>query len=290
MAAVDESVPDPVRDRDKPFLMPDRGRLHDHRSWHRCDGPRRARYPRHQLRGRDRRHPPGPEDHGHRYRDVPQAARRGHGPARTVVCCSAAPSATTSSVARLSSSRVPSPRTPTSRPTSTSSPRMRAAVTTRSTTNYRPQFYFRTTDVTGVITLPEGTEMVMPGDNTEMTVALIQPIAMEEGLGFAIREGGRTVGAGARRRPGCRAGGESRAQGEWLDALPHRHGGSRRPGDLDQAWIEGALLGRHQLLGQKAAAHPAGIWAARRALFLAVARAGRAGAKIRREKFAESGG
>jgi len=62
--------------------------------------------------------------------------------------------------------------------------------------NYRPQFYFRTTDVTGVITLPEGTEMVMPGDNTEMTVELIQPIAMEDGLGFAIREGGRTVGSG----------------------------------------------------------------------------------------------
>jgi len=62
--------------------------------------------------------------------------------------------------------------------------------------NYRPQFYFRTTDVTGVVTLPEGTEMVMPGDTTEMTVELIQPIAMEEGLKFAIREGGRTVGAG----------------------------------------------------------------------------------------------
>src|SRR6187431_1996866 len=62
--------------------------------------------------------------------------------------------------------------------------------------NYRPQFYFRTTDVTGVITLPEGTEMVMPGDTTDMTVTLIQPIAMEEGLGFAIREGGRTVGSG----------------------------------------------------------------------------------------------
>ncbi len=62
--------------------------------------------------------------------------------------------------------------------------------------NYRPQFYFRTTDVTGVVDLPEGTEMVMPGDNTEMAVNLIQPIAMEEGLRFAIREGGRTVGAG----------------------------------------------------------------------------------------------
>jgi len=63
-------------------------------------------------------------------------------------------------------------------------------------TNYRPQFYFRTTDVTGVISLPSGTEMVMPGDTTDMTVELIQPIAMEEGLSFAIREGGRTVGAG----------------------------------------------------------------------------------------------
>ena len=62
--------------------------------------------------------------------------------------------------------------------------------------NYRPQFYFRTTDVTGAISLPEGTEMVMPGDNIQMTVKLINPIAMEEGLRFAIREGGRTVGAG----------------------------------------------------------------------------------------------
>jgi len=63
-------------------------------------------------------------------------------------------------------------------------------------TNYRPQFYFRTTDVTGVVNLPEGTEMVMPGDNVSMDVELIQPIAMDEGLRFAIREGGRTVGAG----------------------------------------------------------------------------------------------
>jgi elongation factor Tu len=62
--------------------------------------------------------------------------------------------------------------------------------------NYRPQFYFRTTDVTGVVNLPEGTEMVMPGDRTDMTVSLIQPIAMEQGLRFAIREGGRTVGSG----------------------------------------------------------------------------------------------
>jgi elongation factor Tu len=63
-------------------------------------------------------------------------------------------------------------------------------------TGYRPQFYFRTTDVTGVAELPTGVEMVMPGDNTQMTVELIMPIAMEQGLRFAIREGGRTVGAG----------------------------------------------------------------------------------------------
>ena len=63
--------------------------------------------------------------------------------------------------------------------------------------NYRPQFYFRTTDVTGTITLPDGVEMCMPGDNTKMSVELINPIAMDEGLRFAIREGGRTVGAGA---------------------------------------------------------------------------------------------
>ena len=63
-------------------------------------------------------------------------------------------------------------------------------------TNYRPQFYFRTTDVTGMVELPDGTEMIMPGDNVTMSVELIVPIAMDQGLRFAIREGGRTVGAG----------------------------------------------------------------------------------------------
>ena len=63
-------------------------------------------------------------------------------------------------------------------------------------TNYRPQFFFRTTDVTGTITLKEGTEMVMPGDNVQMTVELITPVAMDPQLRFAIREGGRTVGSG----------------------------------------------------------------------------------------------
>ena len=70
------------------------------------------------------------------------------------------------------------------------------AVIRRFFANYRPQFYFRTTDVTGTIVLPEGTEMVMPGDNVQIDVKLISPIAMDEGLRFAIREGGRTVGAG----------------------------------------------------------------------------------------------
>ena len=65
-----------------------------------------------------------------------------------------------------------------------------------SSNNYRPQFYFKTTDVTGTISLPEGTEMCMPGDNVDMDVELITPIAIEEGLHFAIREGGRTVGSG----------------------------------------------------------------------------------------------
>ena len=63
--------------------------------------------------------------------------------------------------------------------------------------NYRPQFYFRTTDVTGVISLPAGTEMCMPGDNVEMTIELITPVAMDQGVKFSIREGGRTVGAGS---------------------------------------------------------------------------------------------
>ena len=93
-------------------------------------------------------------------------------------------------------------------------------------TNYHPQFYFRTTDVTGHINLPEGTEMVMPGDNTEMVVQLQKPIAMEEGLRFAIREGGRTVGAGrvikvSSQRHGHRI-------GRWRPRVRRSGSGSRR--------------------------------------------------------------
>ena len=114
---------------------------------------------------------------------------------RTSVCCSAAPSARTSSAAWS----WPSPARPPHTNFDASVYILSKEEGGRHTpffNNYRPQFYFRTTDVTGVVTLPEGTEMVMPGDNTEMSVELIQPIAMEDGLRFAIREGGRTVGAG----------------------------------------------------------------------------------------------
>jgi hypothetical protein len=172
-----------------------RGRLHDHRSWHRRHGPRRAWHAGHQLRGRDRRHPPDAEDHRHRYRDVPQAARRGLAGEN---CGLLLRGTKRDDVERGQVVVKPGSVTPHTDFEGT------AYILSKDEggrhnpffTNYRPQFYFRTTDVTGVITLPEGTEMVMPGDTTEMTVELIQPIAMEEGLGFAIREGGRTVGAG----------------------------------------------------------------------------------------------
>jgi elongation factor Tu len=110
-------------------------------------------------------------------------------------CCCAAPSVKTSSVARCWPSRARSSRTPSSR-RSVRPVEGRGGRHTPFFNGYRPQFYFRTTDVTGAAALPEGVEMVMPGDNVKMTVKLINPIAMEEGLRFAIREGGRTVGAG----------------------------------------------------------------------------------------------
>ena len=102
----------------------------------------------------------------------------------------------TSSAARCCASPARSSRTPTSPARSTCCRKDEGGRHTPFFNNYRPQFYFRTTDVTGAIELPEGKEMVMPGDNVSITVKLINPIAMEEGLRFAIREGGKTVGAG----------------------------------------------------------------------------------------------
>ena len=105
-------------------------------------------------------------------------------------------------------------------------------------TNYRPQFYFRTTDVTGVVALPEGTEMVMPGDNVAVTIELITPIAMEEKLRFAIREGGRTVGAGvvtaSSSRRNTRSAQHGRRQG--VGAIPLQN--------HDEKAIDSGVLGR----------------------------------------------
>ena len=197
MDAVDTSIPQPERETDKPFLMP----IEDVFTITGRGTVVTGRIERGIVKVNETVEIVGiqrddADHHGHRRRDVPQAARRGPGRARTSACCFAASSARTSSAAR--SSVKPGTITPHTE--------FEAKVYILSKdeggrhtpffNNYRPQFYFRTTDVTGVVTLPEGTEMVMPGDNTEMTVELIQPIAMEEGLRFAIREGGRTVGAG----------------------------------------------------------------------------------------------
>ena len=116
--------------------------------------------------------------------------------ATTWVSCCAAPSVKTWNAAKCCASPAPSNLTPTSLAKCTFWSKDEGGRHTPFFNNYRPQFYFRTTDVTGSIELPADKEMVMPGDNVSITVKLIAPIAMEEGLRFAIREGGRTVGAG----------------------------------------------------------------------------------------------
>jgi elongation factor Tu len=115
---------------------------------------------------------------------------------RTLVFCCVVSNVKKSNVVRFWRSQAQSSHTPSSNLKCTFCPKTKAAVILRSSKAYRPQFYFRTTDVTGTIELPEGVEMVMPGDNIKMVVTLIHPIAMDDGLRFAIREGGRTVGAG----------------------------------------------------------------------------------------------
>ena len=196
MNAVDDAHPG-ARARDRQAVPDaDRGRLHDHRSRHRRHRPHRARHRQGQRGGRDRRHQgeatkttvTGIEmfrkllDEGQAGENVGLLLRgikredveRGQ---VVVKPGSITPHTEFEAQVYILSKDEGGRHTP-------------------FFNNYRPQFYFRTTDVTGVVHLPEGTEMVMPGDNTEMTVELIQPIAMEEGLRFAIREGGRTVGAG----------------------------------------------------------------------------------------------
>ena len=197
MDAVDESIPRAgARHRE---AVPDAGggRLHHHRSRHRGHRPHRARHRQGERVGGDRRHPArrtttttvtGVEmfrkilDEGRAGENVGlllRGIKREDVERGQVVCKpgSITPHTEFEGQVYILSKDEGGRHTP-------------------FFNNYRPQFYFRTTDVTGVVTLPSGTEMVMPGDNTSMSVSLIQPIAMEEGLQFAIREGGRTVGAG----------------------------------------------------------------------------------------------
>ena len=194
MNAVDAYIPQPERPKDQPFLMP----VEDVFSISGRGTVVTGRIERGVIKVGEEVEIVGlsrPQDDRHRRRDVPQAARPGRGrrqrrlPAarhqaeeveRGQVLCkpgSIKPHTKFMAEAYILTKEEGGRHTP-------------------FFTNYRPQFYFRTTDVTGVVKLPEGTEMVMPGDNVAMDVELIVPIAMEEKLRFAIREGGRTVGAG----------------------------------------------------------------------------------------------
>ena len=195
MEAVDAYIPQPDPSGRPAVPDADRGRVLDLRPRHRRDRPCRARHRQGRRGSRDRRHPSDLQDGRHRRRDVPQAARPGPGRRQH----------------RRAAPRY-RPRGRRARPgalqagsvTPHTDFKAEAYILTKEEggrhtpffTNYRPQFYFRTTDVTGVVKLPEGTEMVMPGDNVAIEVELIVPIAMEERLRFAIREGGRTVGSG----------------------------------------------------------------------------------------------
>ena len=195
--ALDSYIPEPERDARQAVPDAGRGRLLDHRPRHRRHRPHRAGHRQHGRHGRDRRH----------------QGRRPTRPWSPASRCSARSStrarpATTSAASCVAVKREDIERGQVlCKPGSiTPHTKFKAEVYclkkeeggrhTPFFNGYRPQFYFRTTDVTGVANLPEGTEMVMPGDNVQMSIELIQPIAMDQGLRFAIREGGRTVGSG----------------------------------------------------------------------------------------------
>ena len=197
MDAVDESIPRAGPRHRQAVPDAGRGRVHDHRPRHRGDRPDRARHRQGQRDRRHRRHP-GPQTQTTTVTGVEMFRKMlDEGQAGDNVGLL---------LRGIKREDVERGQVVIKPGTNTPHTEFEAQVYILSKdeggrhtpffNNYRPQFYFRTTDVTGVVTLPEGTEMVMPGDNTEMTVELIQPIAMEEGLRFAIREGGRTVGAG----------------------------------------------------------------------------------------------
>ena len=196
MDAVDEFIPQPVRETEKPFLMP----VEDVFTITGRGTVITGRIERGIVKVNEEVDIIGIRDgsqksDGHRHRDVPQAARQGQAGENVGLLLRGTKR---EDVERGMVVIKPGTTTPHTN--------FEASVYILSKeeggrhtpffNNYRPQFYFRTTDVTGVVTLPEGREMVMPGDNTDMSVELIQPIAMEDGLRFAIREGGRTVGAG----------------------------------------------------------------------------------------------
>ncbi len=195
MAAVDAYIPQPERAMDRPFLMPIEDVFSISGPRHGGHGPGRARHHQRRRGGRDRRHQDDAEDGVHGRRDVPQALDRGEPGDNVGILLRGVKR---DDVERGQVLCKPGSITPHTRFDAETYvlTKEEGGRHTPFFSNYRPQFFFRTTDVTGTIELPDGTEMVMPGDNVTMKVNLIAPIAMEEGLRFAIREGGRTVGAG----------------------------------------------------------------------------------------------
>ena len=195
MDAVDEWIPEPVRATDKPFLMS----IEDVMSITGRGTVVTGKVEQGVIKVGDEVEivglRPTPKDRRHRHRDVPQAPRRGSRRRQPGALLRGTKKEEVERGQVLCKPGTITPHT-----------NFEAAVYVLTKeeggrhkpffANYRPQFYFRTTDVTGTIELPSGTEMVMPGDNTDMTVTLGKPIAMEEGLTFSIREGGRTVGSG----------------------------------------------------------------------------------------------
>ena len=196
MVAVDTYIPLPERDEDKPFLMP----VEDVFSIKGRGTVATGRIERGMIKVGDEVEIIGiraeQEDRSctgvEMFRKLLDRARR----ATTSACCCAASSATASSAARCSPSRAAiTPHTKFEAKVYVLS-KEEGGRHTPFFTSYRPQFYFRTTDVTGTVTLPAGVEMCMPGDNVKIDVELITPVAMDERLRFAIREGGKTVGSG----------------------------------------------------------------------------------------------
>ena len=195
MDAVDNYIPTPERDVDKPFLMP----VEDVFTITGRGTVATGRVERGIIKVQDEVEIVGftrsPERQCHRCGDVPQDYGQAEAGDNIGVCC-AVLTVIQSSAVRYLPSRAALSRIPNFKAEVYVLKKEEGGRHTPFFPGYRPQFYFRTTDVTGVITLPEGVEMVMPGDNIQMKIELITPIAMEEGLRFAIREGGRTVGAG----------------------------------------------------------------------------------------------